>query len=55
MAAAGAVRERRRTPRIGHRRMRAAVKMARHVAAVVLVVVATLFGAFMALKTYTQT
>jgi predicted phosphodiesterase len=35
--------------------MRAAVKMARHVAAVVLVVVATLFGAFMALKTYTQT
>ena len=35
--------------------MRAAVKMARHIAAVVLVVVATLFGAFMALKTYTQT
>src|SRR3954470_8998022 len=55
MAAAGAVRERRRTPRIGHRRIRGAVKMARHVAAVVLVVVATLFGAFMALKTYTQT
>ena len=35
--------------------MRGAVTMARHIAAVVLVVAATLFGAFMALKTYTQT
>jgi predicted phosphodiesterase len=54
MAAAGAVR-RRRGPRLDRGRLRAAVKIARHVAAVVLVVAATLFGAFMALNTYTQT
>ncbi len=35
--------------------MRSATRIARHVAAVVFVVAATCFGAFMALKTYTQT
>src|SRR3954464_9295104 len=55
MAAAGAVRQRRRARRLNRGRLRTAAQFARHVAAVVLVIAATLFGAFMALNTYTQT
>jgi predicted phosphodiesterase len=55
MAAAGAVRQRRRERRLNRGRLRTAAQFARRVAAVVLVIAATLFGAFMALNTYTQT
>src|SRR3954452_21224151 len=48
-------RHRRRLRALDRGRVKAAAMMARHVAAVVLVVAATLFGAFMALNTYTQT
>src|SRR3954454_15856174 len=54
MSAAG-VRQRRRVPRLQPGRLRVAAKMARHTAAVLLVIAATLFGALMALNTYTQT
>jgi predicted phosphodiesterase len=49
------VRQRRRIPALDARRLWAAVKPVRHVAAVLLVIAATLAGAFMALNTYTQT
>ncbi len=49
------LRQRRRLPALNRARLRAVTKAARHVAAVVLVIAATLFGAFMALNTYTQT
>src|ERR1044072_4127528 len=54
MAATG-VRQRRRTFAPNRARLRSAWRIARHIAAVVLVIAATLFGAYMALNTYTQT
>ena len=54
MAPAG-LKQRRRVPTLDRARLKTAAKMTRHVAAVVLVIAATVFGAFMALKTYTQT
>jgi predicted phosphodiesterase len=54
MAPAG-LKQRRRVPTLDRARLKRAANMTRHVAAVLLVVAATAFGAFMALKTYTQT
>jgi predicted phosphodiesterase len=54
MAPAG-VRQRRRIPTLDHERLHKAAKIARHVAAVLAVIAATLLGAFLALNTYTQT
>jgi predicted phosphodiesterase len=54
MAPAG-LKQRRRVPTLDRGRLRSATKLARHIAAVVLVVAATCLGGFIALKTYTQT
>jgi predicted phosphodiesterase len=53
--APASLKQRRRIPTLDRERLRSATRIARHIAAVVLVVAATWLGGFIALKTYTQT